>query len=233
MRQSKTGAFDFAVVEGEFIKNKDLATLELEASRRALALLKNRLGAARMLELIREEVEETDRLWEGWAAESGDEWRVNLMEFKVSGLPLSHWLKWVFENFTNESMHFAAHPEHYAWTQADRIYPDCGSSTPIVCEPMGEFMMRATARIEKWDGYEAYIDPDYPHHLTLMGYTINGIPISRSLSQFRETEDGFFFRLTAMKPAKIPPAMRERNQEHGFLEYAKYFKFAYDDYVGS
>lgn len=230
MTQATDGRFEFKVLEGDFIKDKDLRTLELEASRRALALLKNRLGSARMLELILEDVEDTDRRWEAWAAESAGEWRVNQMQFEVKGLKVDYWLRWVRTNFDNESMHFEVHPEHYAWTRATAVEPDADPRSSIIAEPMGDFLLRAYGRVEEWDGFEAYVDPEFSRRMPLVGYTRGGVLVARSLGQYKETEDGFHFKLTAMKPSRIPAEMREGNQEHACLEYYKYFKRAYDDF---
>jgi len=218
--------FSTHLLAGEHVAGRSLDSLELEAARRALALLKNRLGSRAMSALLQYDVEETDRLWEAWAAESNGEWRTMSFTMEVHGLPLAYWLQWIRANFDQESMHFAVHPEHYAWTRADLVDPDAGPDHFMVIEPMGDHMLRGYARLLDWEGQEAYADPDFPVRLALAGYTRNGVMVARSLSQYRETDDGFVFKMVAMKPVKVPATMIPSNQEHGYLEFNRYMECA-------
>ena len=218
--------FATEVLTNSYVKDKDVDRLELEAARRALSLIKGRLGPKRMLELIREDVEESDRQWEAWAAESNGEWRVNKTDVAVSGLDVDFWLNWLRTNLGNESALFAAHPEHYVWTTAFKLDDDAAANDYVLVEPMGTHMWRTYVFEEEWDGHEAYIDPDATRRMCLAFYTRNGVMVGRSIAQYTETDDGFTFQLTAMKPTAVPPDMLPGNAEHGRLEYHRCMEMA-------
>jgi hypothetical protein len=218
--------FESRIDDDRFLDGRSLDQLELEASRRALRLLKDRLGPERVLELIREDVEETDRLWEQWAAESNGEWRVNQLAYSVSGLDLDYWLGWLYSNLDDEHMQWLAHPEHYVWKRASAVFPDADPDQFCITEPMGEYMLRGFGRVTDWEGSEEFRDPAYPIVKGVLGCTRRGVVVARSLGHYRPTPTGFDFKLVAMKPAAIPPTMLKPNWEHGYLEYNRYMQMA-------
>jgi hypothetical protein len=223
------GLFSTRVVQGEHIKHTSVETLELQASRRALALLKNKLGSARMLELVRQEIERTDRLWEAWAEESNGEWAFNFIEYEVKGLSATYYLTWLRDHLSEESMHFAVHPEHYAWIRASQVDDGFPKGEWMVVEPMGDHLLRGYASLEDWPGAEDYFDGDYPIRMQLVGWTRRGVAIHRSLAQYRDTADGFACKFHSFKPVKImSEALKIGGMQHAYLEYHHYMKRAYE-----
>lgn len=72
--------FATTVLGNDHVRNKEVDKLELEASRRCLTLLNTKLGPRRILDLIRDEIEETDRVYEQARKESSGNWQVMTVE---------------------------------------------------------------------------------------------------------------------------------------------------------
>lgn len=224
--------FATTVLGNDHVQDKEVDRLELEASRRCLTLLKTKLGPRRILDLIRDEVEETDRVYEQAKMESNGNWRVMTVELDVKGLDLSFWLEWLKGNVDDESNHFRAHPEHYVWTQIERVQ-DSGREGLVLIEPMGagEYPLRGYVQIGEWEGCEEYVDLDCPIRMYVGLYTANNVLVYRSIAQYRETPEGFFFRFQSMEPESLPIETLRAHSEHMRLEYHRYMESARQAWV--
>jgi hypothetical protein len=225
---SATTHLSIAAVSGDGLADlgdRDLDRLELEASRRALALIKGKLGSKGLQELLTEELlDGDDREREGVGATTGD-WEPVGFELDVKGLELGDWLDWIRANIYDESLQFAVHPEHYVWTSVSRIGEPDAPGDFVVVEPLGGHMMRGYGRFEDWDGMEAYFDPDYPTRVGIVGRLRDGRVSLRSIWHFRETEEGFRFRYQSLRPRAATQGTPDF--DHAYLEYVRYLERAH------
>lgn len=221
------GAFAVRVIEASGVTGKPMDQIEIEASRRALATIKNRLGSARLMELLRSEIEETDRLWEEWARQSDGEWSRSTVVMEVTGITSQRWIDWIKSNLSDEAMHFSVHPEHYVWKKAADIDSGFSRGDYIICELVGRFIFRIYIEIAEWQGWEKYADPEFPTRMMVSGYTRNGVEVLRSIAQYRPIPGGFIFKYDGFHPAAIP-APASSTAEQVVLEYSNYMRTAYE-----
>lgn len=207
------------------LEDKDLDRLELEAARRALALIKGKLGSKGLRELLAEELLAGDQLEREGVDDTTAEWEPVGFELDVHGLELNAWLEWIRANLYDESLQFAVHPEHYVWTAPAKVDEPDAPGDFVVVEPLGGHMMRGYGRFEDWDGMERYSDPDYPTRIGIVGRLADGRVSLRSMWQFRETGDGFRLRYQSLRPRAATNGTPDF--DHAYLEYVRYLERAH------
>jgi hypothetical protein len=205
----------------------DVATLEHAAALRAASLLRQKLEPKEMMALLQEEVDAADERYTAYVEESGDRWQeIDGFELEVKGFTFEAWFGFLEENLNDESMHFSVHPEHFVWTTAEKLDEDPRRGHHIIVEPMGEMMLRFYVQDGDWEGMEGFFDPEFTHHRGTKLALRNGSVVGKSMSQGKETEDGFLFRFRCWKPAAVPDDVLG-SMDHGFLEYVRYIERAH------
>lgn len=150
----------------------------------------------------------------------------------MQGLDLSFWLEWLKGNVDDESIHFRAHPEHYVWTQIERV-EDSEREGLVLIEPMesGEYPLRGYVEIGEWEGCEEYVDPDFPVRMYVGLYAASNVLVYRSIAQYWEAPGGFFFQFQSIEPESLPGETLRTHSEHMRLEYHRYMESARQAWV--
>ncbi len=205
----------------------DVVRLENEALRRSTMLLREKLGSAAAIELLRDEIDEGDAFWTRCVEEAAGEWKeIKGFEIEVMGFDPSSWFDWISTNLDDETMHFSVHPEHYAWTSTAKLGEDPSLGSHVIVEPMGDYMLRLYVRDHEWEGMKELYDDDFPDRRGTELALRNGVVVGKSVGQTKQVEDGFRFRFKVLKPATVPDRVLG-SMDHGFLEYVRYMERAY------
>ena len=87
---------------------------ELLSARRALELLKRRLGRDPLLALLHEEIAEGDAFLRDHLARSAGEEATGTTTLRARGITAAGFAAWLGTAFAREDVMLAGHPEHYA-----------------------------------------------------------------------------------------------------------------------
>jgi hypothetical protein len=205
---------------------EDLARIEDEAALASSRRLREKIGSARAIELLEEEISAADEAWTDYVRASNGEWQTNGFELDVKGFEIERWFDWIGANLDDESMHFSVHPEHYAWTTIDALGEDPALGHHVIVEPIGDMMLRFYVRDGDWSGIEEHFDEEYPHRGGVTLALRNGTVVGKSLSQAKVTDDGYRFRFTVFKPAALPAEDVVSHLDHAVVEYIHYMERA-------
>ena len=198
-------------LEGE-ADDRSIEGFEVVAARRALALLKQKLGRERLLDLLVVEIAAGSAyLREQVAASSGRE-ITGTTTLRASGLTAAQFTGWLSVAFGREDVLLAGHPEHYSIHAA-------GGRVNIV-ETLGEHVCSFFMR--EWDDAAKAAAPlpdDAPRgrrsHLVLGDGTVVGT----IANAFVEEPDGFTAHLSVTLPATCGPEVVEHHLQHFAVEF--------------
>jgi hypothetical protein len=205
---------------------EDIARIEDEAALRSTRFLREKLGSARAIDLLADEIAAADDAWTRYVEDADGEWKMDGFELEVKGFEIQSWFDWIGANLDDESMHFSVHPEHYAWTTIGALGEDPALGHHVIVEPIGDLMLRFYVRDGDWTGIEEYFDEEYPHRGGVQLALRNGTVVGKSLSQGRVTDDGYRFRFTVFKPATVADADVVSHLDHAVVEYIHYMERA-------
>ena len=104
---------------------------ELFSARRALSLLKGKLGRIRLLELLSDEIAAGDAFLRGHLERSSGEEATGTTTLHAHGITAAEFTGWLARAFAREDVMLAGHPEHYS------IHAEPGRDVNIV-ETLGE-----------------------------------------------------------------------------------------------
>lgn len=204
----------------------DLARIENEARGRSSLLLREKLGSAAAIDLLKDEIEEGDRRWTEYVQMSRGRWKSNGFELDVKGFTSDSWLDWIAANLDDELMHFSVHPEHYAWISTAKLGEDPSRGSHVIVEPVGDLMLRFYVHDHEWEGMEEYFDEAYPKRRGTQLAVRDGTIVGKSISQCRDTDDGYRFRFQVFKPAALPDVDVVSHLDHAVVEYIHYMERA-------
>jgi hypothetical protein len=189
---------------------------ELSSARRALALLKRRLGRARLLELLEPEIAAGDAFLRDHLARSAGQEATGTTVLRAHGITARQFGGWLGQAFAREDVMLAGHPEHYS------IHGAPGRNVNIV-ETLGDQV--CSFFMQDWD--EAVV-PDQPRADAQEA----GAPTRRSrilledgtvvgsiANTFQDAEDGFTARLSVTLPATCEPEVIDQHLEHFAVEF--------------
>ena len=189
---------------------------ELFSARRALALLKGKLGRIRLLELLSDEIAAGDAFLRGHLERSAGEQVTGTTTLRAHGITAAEFTGWLGRAFAREDVMLAGHPEHYS------IHAEPGRNVNIV-ETLGEYVCSFFMR--EWN--ESVVDePERPSaatgkpagrrsHMLLQDGTVVG----SIANAFDEEPDGFTARLLVTLPATCAPDVVEQHLEHFAVEF--------------
>lgn len=188
---------------------------EVEAARRALALLKNKLGRERLLDLLIDEITAGSAyLREHVAASAGQE-AIGTTTLRAHGITAAQFTGWLGQAFGREDVLLAGHPEHYSIHAA-------GGRVNIV-ETLGEHVCSFFMR--EWDdaatpGAELPPSDDGAAHRRRSRMVLeDGTVIGSIFNAFFEERDGFTARLSVTLPVTCGPEVIEHHLEHFAIEF--------------
>ncbi len=189
---------------------------ELFSARRALNLLKGRLGRDRLLDLLSDEIASGDEFLKSHVDRSGGKEATGTTMLRAQGITAAEFTGWLSRAFAREDVMLAGHPEHYS------IHAEPGRDVNIV-ETLGEYVCSFFMR--PWDDSVVTV-PESPSvtsekprgrrsHMLLQDGTVVG----SIANAFDEEPDGFTATLSVTLPATCAPDVVEQHLEHFAVEF--------------
>ena len=192
-----------------------IETFELVSARRALRLLKAKLGREGLLDLLREEIEAGDAFLREQVQRAEGRELTGTTVLRAHGIVVPQFTAWLSRAFGREDVLLAGHPEHYS------IHNGADGSVNVV-ETLGEHV--CSMFLTPWDDSE--VPPSGPQppaggstsarrtRLALEDGTVFG-SVSTA---FEPDEGGFLARLTVTLPDNCAPLV-EQHLEHFAVEF--------------
>jgi hypothetical protein len=189
---------------------------ELFSARRALALLKGKLGRERLLELLSDEIAAGDAFLRGHLERSTGKQATGTTTLRARGITAAEFTGWLARAFAREDVMLAGHPEHYS------IHAEPGRNVNIV-ETLGEYVCSFFMR--EWND-SLVEEQERPSkaagkpagrrsHMLLQDGTVVG----SIANAFDEEPGGFTARLSVTLPATCAPDVVEQHLEHFAVEF--------------
>jgi len=199
-----------------------IEAFELFSARRALGLLKDKLGRLRLLELLQEEIEAGNAFLRAQVQLSAGQEITGTTTLRAHGITAAQFTDWLSRAFGRENVLLAAHPEHYS------IHRAPGRDVNIV-ETLGNhvcsFLMRpwddsvvAAQGLRSAAGGSANTRRS---HMVLEDGTVVG-SVSTA---FDEEVDGLTARLSVTLPGTCGPLV-EQHLEHFAVEFRNWILLA-------
>lgn len=182
---------------------------ELFSARRALELLKRKLGRERLLDLLHEEIDAGDAFLRDHLERSGGAEAFGTTTLRAHGITAAEFGAWLGAAFARDDVMLAGHPEHYS------IHAEPGQLVNIVetlDDQVCSFFMRP------WDDsvtVEQGLPVERRSHMLLADGTVVGSIGNVS----EEGPDGFTARLSVTLPATCAPEVIEQHLEHFAVEF--------------
>jgi hypothetical protein len=207
----------YAMIDGVEISEVELLRYEVARARAAHLLVYEKIGAAGMASLLKDEIAEIERFHEAWMQRSAGQWVGSITEIHVGGGSAEGFLKWFQGRMVADDTETMAraHPEHYAVVNA----PDGRVS---ILETSGNWggpsLVYARFTQNELDAVEPP-DPQLPVRMIGVLETEDGEPRARVLHQFADTPRGFHGRLGIYWPAQADPDLVKGHQWHLACEF--------------
>ncbi|MGX6605001.1 hypothetical protein ACWKSP_23145 [Micromonosporaceae bacterium Da 78-11] len=199
---------------------------ELAHARRALALLKSRIGRQGLLDLLAADIEEGNDYLRERAELSGGKFKSGTTVLAVRGLKAGQFVRWLTTIFSDEPALLAAEPEHFViFTNPD--------TTVTVVENLGPYVSRvllpgygvaATWAEEAIN--ELLPEADFPFRRLADLSLPDGTVVGRVLNQFGDTDEGFTAHLTCYFPVECADEFVEHHREHLAVEFRNWITAA-------
>ncbi|EME42453.1 hypothetical protein DOTSEDRAFT_26046 [Dothistroma septosporum NZE10] len=200
---------------------------ELFFARRALALLKTRLGSEVLMSLLAPDTAIADTYWEDIIASSSGHYLPANITLRCHGLSVSSFLSWFKSKATDAIINLAGHPEHYLSTHG-----------PIL-ETIGKHVSFFTLQFtQEPDKCVTNRDAEkYPVVLSGFGTLRSGTVMGYACHQFRDLdgkreEEGLEAMFGAWVPADAGEEVRECHRMHLEVEWTNWLRAAYEDLHG-
>jgi hypothetical protein len=216
------------LVDGE-PTSVDIDRLELESSRRALKLLRERIPQEQMEELLADDLQATDKLWREWAAASDGSWKPSVAEFEVAGLSKDQFTEWWSTALDDlYGVIFPGFPEHYrfGWVQDPR-----GGDEKCyrVVEELGHVPFRMYCSFgSEWAPVET--TPGYEQMMVGVGRLQDGTEVVRFFNQIKETSEGFALKAGVYVVSAAPDIVVESHIDQLFVEWTRWIEIAFKKY---
>lgn len=195
---------------------------ELFSARRALELLKRKLGRVRLLELLQEEIAAGDAFLRDHLDRSDGEEATGTTTLRARGISAAEFGAWLGAAFARDDVMLAGHPEHYA------IHAEPGQNVNIV-ETLDSYVCSFFMR--PWDD-SVIVAQELPvasrgtaarrSHMLLADGTVVG----SIANAFDEEPDGFTARLSVTLPATCAPEVVDQHLEHFAVEFRTWIRRA-------
>jgi hypothetical protein len=182
---------------------------EVVAARRALALLKSRLGRERLLDLLAEEIAAGDAFLRDQVTASVGQETTGTTTLVARGITAAQFTGWLARAFAREDVLLAAHPEHYSIHAADGRVNVVETLGAHVCS----FFMR------EWDDGATPPPPDGAAHRRSHLVLEDGTVVGSIANTFTDDEDGFTARLSVTLPITCGPEVIEHHLQHFAVEF--------------
>lgn len=192
---------------------------ELFYARRALKLLKARLGREGLLDLLAADIEEGNAFLREHALASEGRFQQGTTVLSATDLTAGEFVAWMNEAFSDQKVLLDAHPEHY-------VLGDEPDGSVLVVENVGHpvcsFSMAGwDAEAMAWAEHAAALLPesDFPFKRATNLVLADGTVVGRVLIQFGDNDDGFTSSLTVYLPAECAADVLDHHLRHFAVEF--------------
>lgn len=187
---------------------------ELFSARRALGLLKGKLGRERLRELLRDEIAAGDAFLRTNVERSSGQETTGTTRLRAHGITAAQFTDWLARAFGREDVMLAGHPEHYS------IHAEPGITVNIV-ETLGEYVCSFFMR--EWDDSVVVKRPSNtsakPAGRRSQMLLEDGTVVGSIANAFDEEPDGFTATLSVTLPATCGPGVIQQHLEHFAVEF--------------
>jgi hypothetical protein len=189
---------------------------ELFSARRALALLKNKLGRERLLELLSDEIASGDAFLRDHLERSVGAETTGTTTLRARGITAAQFGAWLGGAFARDDVMLAGHPEHYS------IHAEPGRHVNIV-ETLDKYVCSFFMR--PWND-SVIVDPELAPALDVKPagrrshmLLADGTVVGSIANDFDEEADGFTARLSVTLPVTCAPEVINQHLEHFAVEF--------------
>lgn len=192
---------------------------ELFFARRALSLLKSRLGRENIKRLLAEDIEAGNTFWEKAVQDSQGK---PMVRFSVTlfapDLKASDFLGWFKGNLTNLPVMLGAHPEHYI--NGHEVLETVGGHVSL-------FDLQFHGEVPGWVRASGELDGErWPIVLCASGVLKNGTVIATACHQFGDVEGGMEACVGGWVPAEVVEEVIEMQRRHLAVEWRNWMEQA-------
>lgn len=210
----------------------DLDAEELTRARGALAHLKTRIGSEGMRQLLADDLLETTRRTEAWAAASTG-WKSADFTLVLPGPDAAtfHGYFLGLMKRGRESDLRAGHPDHFLNHPVDG-----GRGGAQVIENVGEDDLPWSIELTFTTDQEKYPvswDDGYPERVGALISSSNGTQIGSALHELRDTSDGMEIKFTIILPDAAPDALLDGHLRHFAVEWRNWARLARQELAGT
>lgn len=191
-----------------------IVRFEAVAARRALALVKAKLGREHLLELLADEIAAGEAYLRGHVERSAGEETSGTTTLLAHGISAGQFMAWLGRAFGREDVLLAGHPEHYS------IH--AGGGRVNIVETLGDHVCSFFMR--EWDEATTPATPTPPPDGATHGRRSrivlgDGTVVGSIVNSFCDVEGGFTARLSVTLPATCGAAAVEHHLEHFAVEF--------------
>jgi hypothetical protein len=211
--------------QGQTLDDAGIDAWELKAAKRALRNLKTLLAGQAMMDLLADEIRESDQFHNSLIAQSNGEYREARTDMRVPGFRAQQLVDSMVRGFAkgfDVQETLASHPEHY-------VLPP--QYTQGMVETIGGLPTRfkvvslpPTADLPA--PIAAYVDPSYPIAMTGVLYLDDDTPFAYAIHQLRDTDGACELALRIIYPAAAPESMIQEHSEHLAIEFRAFIRQA-------
>ncbi|KAF2487782.1 hypothetical protein BDY17DRAFT_289676 [Neohortaea acidophila] len=184
---------------------------ELISARRALALLKGKLGQERLRELIKEQVAEGNQLFRDHVKRSAGRTETGKITIEATNLSVADFSGWLSRAFTRQDVLIAAQPEHYVMDMVD-------PNGPHVVETLGDVIVGFY--MGGWDQSQVTGENDgVDRRRSTLRLDDDGTVLGSVSTAFLDAPHGMSAELSITLPATSAPDAIEQHLEHFSVEF--------------
>lgn len=185
---------------------------ELFSARRALALLKDKLGRDQLLDLLADEIAAGDAFLRDHLDRSAGEETTGTTTLRAHGITAAEFTGWLGQAFVRTDVMLAGHPEHYS------IHAEPDSHVNIV-ETLGEYVCSFFMRPYDDSVVVQELPADQTAGRRSHMLLADGTVVGSIVNAFDEEPDGFTARLSVTLPATCAPDVVQQHLEHFAVEF--------------
>lgn len=205
-------------IAGE-VDDRNIDRYELGSARRALRLLKRKLGHDRLHELVRSEIEKGNAFFRDHVKCSGGQQATGMTTIEATDLTAAVFSAWMIRAFARQDVLIDAQPEHYLMDMAD-------PHGPHVVETLGDHVVgfymsgwkESQVVGEKSDGTD--------RRRSLLKLDDDGTVFGSVSTAFLEAPDGMKAELSVTLPATSAPDAIEQHLQHFSVEFRSWMLMA-------
>lgn len=221
----------YAVMADCRLEPADLDAEELTRAQGALAYLKARIGNDKMRELLADDLAETTKRTEAWAADSTG-WKNASFTLVLPG-PDAVTFHQFFLSLMQQDRELemrAGHPDHFLNHPVEG-----GAGGAQVIENLGEddlpWYIDLTFSTDQ-DKYPVSWDDAYPERVGAIIFNSNGTQIGSAMHEMRDTSDGMEIKFTVILPNAAPDALLDGHLRHFAVEWRNWARLGREETAG-